>query len=609
MATLATIAPALLARARADQVATLYAHGHLTSWSRGLGALILCAAMWNEVPIAWMATWCALIALNQLWRAALVRAFRRICPGADAAPRWGRYWATGSALAGALWGAAGVTMFPAAPAYQALLIVCLFGAALGGLNLTAVYRPSFYGFVLPALVPLIVRVALVGDGVHFLIAGVTSVVLAFVIGFGHQLNDVLTRSLVIRYENVDLIDELKLRTRIAIDARAAAETANRAKSQLLAAASHHLRQPLHALGLYVAALTARAREAEWRPLVDHVESAASTLEQQFAQLIDLSRLDAGVLAPECTPTSLDALFARIRAEFGPQAATRGLTFRTVTTKLVALTDASLLERVVGNLAANAIRYTNHGGVLIGARRHGGLVAIDVVDTGVGIAPADRDRVFDEFFQVRRDDGSTPAHRGMGLGLAIVRRFAALLGHEIRLDSRLGTGSRFRVLLPIVAARDARPHRARAQAPVPAAVDVRAFTGKLVAVIDDDGATVDAMRTLFETWGALVVGGATPDALLAGVGELERYPDLIVADLRLAGNRSGVEAVRQLRDEMGFAIPAIVVSGDTGTRADREVRKAGLVLLPKPVVGATLCAAAITAMRRIARPLETAPSSG
>src|SRR3954447_13871636 len=205
MATLATIAPALLARARSDQVATLYAQGHLTSWSMGLGALILCAAMWNEAPVAWMAAWCALIMVNQLWRAALARAFRRICPGADAAPRWGRYWATGSALAGALWGAAGVTMFPQAPAYQALLIVCLFGAALGGLNLTAVYKPSFYGFVLPALVPLIVRVALVGDGVHFLIAGVTSVVLAFVIGFGHQLNDVLTRSLVIRYENLDLI--------------------------------------------------------------------------------------------------------------------------------------------------------------------------------------------------------------------------------------------------------------------------------------------------------------------------------------------------------------------------------------------------------------------
>jgi len=233
----------------------------------------------------------------------------------------------------------------------------------------------------------------------------------------------------------------------------------------------------------------------------------------------------------------------------------------------------------------------------------------VVDTGIGIAPADRDHVFDEFFQVRSDGGSTPAHRGMGLGLAIVRRFAALLNHEIRLDSRQGMGSRFRVLLPRVAVRDARPHRARAPAPATAAAELHPFTGSVVAVVDDDRATVEAMRTLFETWGAVVVGGATPGALLANVGELERYPDLIVADLRLADNRSGIDAVRQLRDEMGFAIPAIVVSGDTATRAVHAARKAGLTLLPKPVVGATLRAAAITAMQPSARPLATSGMAG
>ncbi|MEP6678523.1 MAG: response regulator, partial [Betaproteobacteria bacterium] len=127
-------------------------------------------------------------------------------------------------------------------------------------------------------------------------------------------------------------------------------------------------------------------------------------------------------------------------------------------------------------------------------------------------------------------------------------------------------------------------------------DLRAFAGRVVAVIDDDRATVDAMRTLFETWGADVVGGATPGALLAGIGEAERYPDLIVADLRLADGQSGIEAVRRLRDELGTGIPAVIVSGDTGTRADRDVREAGLTLLSKPVVAATLGAAALNAMR-------------
>ena len=590
---LAAVPPALIARARADQVATLYAHGHLTTVSMGLGALILCAVMWTEIAATTIVAFGALIAMNQLWRAALVRAFERMRPGVAAAPRWGGYWAIGSTLAGALWGAAAIAMFPESPAYQALLIVCLFGAALGGLNLTAVYRPSFYGFVLPALVPLIVRVAWVGDQVHWFIAGVMSVVLAFVVGFGHRLNDVLTRSLVIRYENVDLIAELKDRTRIAIDARAGAEAANRAKSQLLAAASHDLRQPLHALGLYVAALAARARDAEWRPLVTHVESAANALELQFAQLLDLSRLDAGALAPERGDVVLSALFARIRAEFAPQAAARGLTLRIAPTRLVADSDPALLERIVGNLVANGIRYTNRGGVLVGARRCGARIAIDVVDTGIGVAAAHRQRIFEEFYRVRNEAQASPARRGMGLGLAIVRRFADLLGHEVVVDSREGHGSRFRIVVPRVRHVHGKPLRATIAAlPQPVAPSC---TERLVAVVDDDAATLDAMQTLFETWGASVVCGETIESLIAALGEIERYPDLIVADLRLADSRSGIDAVRRLRHELGTPIPAIIVSGDTGSGAEREARDAGLMLLPKPVVASTLHATAIRLM--------------
>jgi signal transduction histidine kinase/CheY-like chemotaxis protein len=590
---LAAVPPALIARARADQVATLYSQGHLTSVSMGLGALILCAVMWTQIAATTIVAFGALIALNQAWRAALVRAFTRMRPGVAAAPRWGGYWAIGSTLAGALWGAAAVAMFPESPAYQALLIVCLFGAALGGLNLTAVYRPSFYGFVLPALVPLIARVAWVGDQVHWFIAGVMSVVLAFVVGFGHRLNDVLTRSLVIRYENVDLIAELKDRTRTAVDARAAAEAANRAKSQLLAAASHDLRQPLHALGLYVAALAARARDAEWRALVTHVESAAYALEIQFAQLLDLSRLDAGALVPERGDVGLSALFARVRSEFAPQAAARGLALRIAPTRLVVDSDAALLERIVGNLVANGIRYTHRGGVLVGARRCGARVAIDVVDTGIGIAAPHRQRIFEEFYRVRNDTPPSPARQGMGLGLAIVRRFADLLGHQVVLDSQEGRGSRFRVLAPRV--QRAQGKRPRTTTPVLAPQDAQSWTNRLVAVVDDDAATLDAMQTLFATWGAGVACGETVESLIAALGEIERYPDQIVADLRLADSRSGIDAVRRLRDELGMPTPAIIVSGDTGSAAEREARDAGLMLLPKPVVASALQATAIALM--------------
>src|SRR5215470_2130165 len=277
---------ARIARVRADQVASLYARWHLTSASMGFGAVILCGVMWQEVPLRVLAAWVALIVANQLWRGALVRAWRKAQPGAAAAARWGCYWAIGSTIAGALWGVAGSAMFPASPAYQGLLMVCLFGVVLGALNLTADYKPSFYGFV---------RVGLVGDAPHAFLAGVMLIVMIGILAFGHRLNDILTEALATRYQNSELIDELKARTRAAMDARAAAEAANRGKSQLLAAASHDLRQPLHALSLYVGALGVRARDAEWQPLVGNVQKAIDALETQFGQLIDLSRLDAGAL--------------------------------------------------------------------------------------------------------------------------------------------------------------------------------------------------------------------------------------------------------------------------------------------------------------------------
>ena len=581
----ATLAlPAPLARARAEQVATLYASWPRTTASMLFGAALFCMAMAGQAAPATMAAFVVLVVANQAWRALLVRAWRRATPGPAAMRRWGRYWSIGAASAGALWGAAAVAMFPASAAHQALSIVCLFGVVLGGLNLTAVYKPSFYGFVLPALVPLIVRVGTEGGPVHLFTALVMAVVLGFVLAFGHRLNDVLTDALATRHRNLDLIAELKARTRAAVDARAAAEAANRGKSQLLAAASHDLRQPLHALGLFVAALGKRARDGELAPLVASVRGALAALEAQFAQLIDLSRLEAGALEPARERVPLAPLFDRLAREFGVEAASRGLSLAFVRTRLAVESDPLLLERMLRNLCANALRYTRRGGVVVGARRRGARVAIEVVDSGVGIAPEHRERVFDEFFQVpRRAD--QPRVAGMGLGLAIVRRFAALLGHALTLASEPGHGSRF----GIVASRAAdvtplRVHRAQSQA---------SLAGACIAVIDDDPAAVEGVRALFSTWGAEIAGGAHADAVLAALGEVERYPDLIVADLRLSDGASGLAAIARLRDELGERVPALVVSGDLGANAEREVREAGFLLLPKPVVPASLEVAAST----------------
>lgn len=613
----AAIAPQLLARARLDQVEMLYRQWHRTTVSMLLGAAILCTVLWGQAEPLLMALWIGAICVNQAWRGALAHAFWKARPSLTDAPRWGTYWSIGSTVGGALWGIAAIVMYPASTAFEALLIVCLFGVVIGGLNLTAVYKPSFYGFTLCALAPLIVRVAMAGDTVHLFTALVMVVVLVFLLGFGHHLNDVLTHSLAIRYENVDLIDELQQETKKADEARTAAETANLAKSQFLAAASHDLRQPLHALGLFAAALATKAREPELKPLVTSIHASVDALEGLFAQLLDLSRLDAGALKPERSDFQLQPLFARLANDFVPLAQAHGLALSLQPTTIAVDSDPVLLERILRNLVANALRYTRKGGVVVGARRQHSAIRIDVIDSGIGIPAELRNRIFDEFVQGGTAPQSHVGGRGMGLGLAIVRRLATLLEHPLSLSSVPGRGSRFSVVVPRAAAR--RPRRDVGPAPIAETPSVvGAFQGRCIAVIDDDPAIVAAMRALFEAWGAHVAGGESVAQVTAEIaallarndGPAGRTPDLIVADLRLANGDCGIDAVAELRSVCGERVPALIVSGDMDEETHGAVKAAGYTLLSKPLVADALQASAFAAISTAppAVPSAGAPSA-
>ena len=356
------------------------------------------------------------------------------------------------------------------------------------------------------LVPLIARVAVEGDQVHLFTAGVLGVVLAFVLAFGREVNRVLTQSLVMRYENVDLIRELTTQKEAALAARATAETASLAKSQFLAAASHDLRQPLHAMGLFAAALASKVRDPGVTPLVTSIRASVEALEHLFAQLLDLSQLDAGALRPAPATVALQPLLARLRADFAPQAMAAGLVLRIAPTRMAVATDPVLLERVLRNLIANAVRYTPAGGIVVGARRRAGAVRIDVIDSGVGIAKDDSMRVFDEFVQLAAAPRNHVGGRGLGLGLAIVRRLASLCGHPIELASTPGRGSRFSITVPR-ARHSWRVELARrvraARSPLPS----RTLAGRRIVVVDDDPAVVAAMDALFASWHAVATGGA------------------------------------------------------------------------------------------------------
>jgi signal transduction histidine kinase/CheY-like chemotaxis protein len=358
------------------------------------------------------------------------------------------------------------------------------------------------------------------------------------------------------------------------------ELANLAKSRFLAAASHDLRQPLHALNLFLGQFRNERSRSVRNLLLARMNTAVSSMNELFNALLDISKLDARVLTPSISDFPLDRLFRRIEATFVAAARDKGLRLRLVSTHAWVRSDFILLERILLNLVSNALRYTERGGVVVGCRPRDGRVRIDVCDSGIGV-PEDKQRsIFAEFYQLGR--GNQDRGSGLGLGLAIVDRLSGLLHHPIEVASHIGKGSRFSVSVPS-ASIGAMPDEA-SNAPRPLIVSEQ---GKLVIVIDDDELTRDSTRGLLQQWGCLVVTTDCENDAIAKLDELGKRPDLIISDYRLAHGRTGFELIDRLRHAYGADIPAFLISGDTAPDRLREARDGGYYLLHKPVMPITL----------------------
>jgi len=364
-------------------------------------------------------------------------------------------------------------------------------------------------------------------------------------------------------------------------AKAEAEAANAAKSRFLAAASHDLRQPLQALGLFAASLAGQTDPLHIRRLVGRINQSVEALEKMFSGVLDVSRLDAGVQTVERRPFPVQEVFARIAVDFLPQAQVRGLRLRVRPTGEWTESDPLVFERILRNLVSNAIRYTERGGVLLACRRRGRRLWIEVWDTGIGIAEADREKVFEEFFQV--GNAARDRSQGLGLGLAIVRRLADLLGEKLTLRSVPGRGSVFAL-------------RCSRAMPVPAAAQVaspatphEAGGRQLVVLLEDDALVRMALEGLLVQRGLAVAGGATFDEACQAARQAVRTPELIIADYRLRDGENGVAAARKLQQAFGAAIPVVLLTGETTHGGLEEAEASGFPILRKPVTGARLLA--------------------
>jgi signal transduction histidine kinase/CheY-like chemotaxis protein len=357
-----------------------------------------------------------------------------------------------------------------------------------------------------------------------------------------------------------------------------AERANHAKSRFFAAASHDLRQPMHALSLFVAALKARVHQPEAQTLIENIEASTAAMELMFNALLDISRLDAGAIEIRPVHFPLQKMLLDLEHQFGAVAAERQLRLRFRPCDITLYSDPLLIERILANLIANAIRYTDDGGVLVACRRRGRMVRLSVIDTGRGIPPEQQESVFQEFVQLHNP--ARDRSKGLGLGLAIVSRLGRLLGHRVDVRSRPGHGSMFSIDVPLG---DARLIRPAAPASAPGQIPADA----LVLLVDDENAILRGMAELFDNWNIDLVTARSADEAEYWLDSLARVPDVIVSDYRLPEDTNGIEVINRLRQKFGADIPAILVTGDTAPDAIHHISQAGFPLLYKPLRPAKL----------------------
>ncbi len=359
-------------------------------------------------------------------------------------------------------------------------------------------------------------------------------------------------------------------------ATAEAERASRAKSQFLAAISHDMRQPIQAASLFLGVLDGRITEPKAREVLERVRSSIDAVHGMLGDLLDLSRLDAELIETTPRPVPIGEILSRLHAEFSPQAELKGITLRTVPCAANVATDPDLLIRILRNLLANAVAHTASGRILLGCRRCGDNLRIEIADTGPGIPEGQQHRIFEEFYQIANPERDRS--RGFGLGLAIVSRIARMLGHPVALRSSVGKGSVFSVTLPVAAP-------ASLPAPEPRARDDAVegtFACRPVLLIEDDPAVMGALEMLLEEWGLPVVTAQAIEELADSLDRLEATPALIIADYRLPGGATGADAVALARSRLSPDLPAIIMTGDTAPERLREARANGSHLLHKPV---------------------------
>ncbi len=574
------------ARVLREQVAALYATSLNSTITGTLLACALSGIFYWRLRDPWALGWMAMnVAL--LMRRPLYSAFYSDPLASQRSEFWAKRHYQLIFVYSAVWGLAPWMFMPADDlAMTSLMMLVMLGLASGGVPAVGARWPSLLCFILPMVLGLIGALLWRGTSTHLVLAALAAIHLGATLDFARQQYRLLTSALLARFEKEALAEQLAQQA--ALTQRISEE-----KTRFFASASHDLRQPLHAIALFGAVLE---KDLQGQPQHTHATRlmrAVNALGTSLDTMLDVSRLDAGVIVPDVRPVALNPVFQAVNQVFASFAEEKGLQLRLRASPLWARTDAQLLQRLLANLVENAIKYTTQGGVLVVARARGEAVWIDVIDTGAGIAPEHQDLIFQEFYQV--NNPGRDRTQGLGIGLSIVRRLSALLDHPIALHSKLNHGSRFRVKVPVAQApaisETAAPDLAEKTPPLgPESLPL--VLPRRVLLIEDEADIGDAMAALLNAHGVQVLvtrdeGQAVAAFTQAGAGALPL--EALVCDYRLANGVDGLDLAQRLRKRYAPQLPLLLVTGETSPERLQRVRDSNLPVLFKPVSAPALLA--------------------
>lgn len=554
---------ALQPRLRAEQLHTHYQQLPAMIIAPALGALFTTWVLWGAVNTTYLSFGLAGVLSISALRILLFQRYFAQDRRETATEKW-HYLAISLALiSGCIWGSMAIFLYPPLqPEYDVYMLVLLALVPVAPMAALAVYMPAFHAYYLPCITPFIITLGMQESRAERMTALLLLMMTGAIITFANRYAAMLTEAIRLRLQLADKTEQL--------------EQAAIVKTRFLAAASHDLRQPVHAMGLFLESLQNRYRELRDSKLFTQVEQSILTLRRMLDAMLDISRLDADMVEIRRQNFRLDKLLNHLHNEYAPLATRKGLRFRYVASRQVVNSDPVLLERILRNFLSNAIKYTHHGRILLGCRRRGEQMLIQICDSGFGIPASRLDEVFFEF--TRLHNAENHSEQGLGLGLSIIKRLAHLLEHEITVHSEEGRGSIFSIAVPCSQniAESIHKNNAIHSAPAP---ELRQWR---VLIVDDDEAVRLGMAALLEQWHAEVISAAGMNDLSDKISQLDCAPNLLLVDYHLSANICAQDVIHALQVEFGKQIPTIIITGDTEPTRIREAHEAGHILLHKPV---------------------------